>query len=36
MADVRKNTVQVYNPLTERWVLVDMVTGKIITNKKIP
>ena len=36
MAAVRKNMVQVYNPRTERWVLVDIVTGRIITNKKIP
>jgi len=36
MAAVRKNTVQVYNPRIERWVLVDKVTGRIITNKKSP
>ena len=34
MAAVWKNTVQVYNPRTERWVLIDEVAGRIITNKK--
>jgi len=36
MAAVRKNTIQVYNPRTERWVLIDSVAGRIITNKKSP
>ena len=36
MAAVRKNTVQVYNPRTGRWVLIDRVAGRIITNKKSP
>lgn len=36
MTAVRKNTVQVYNPGKERWVLIDRVAGRIITNKKSP
>lgn len=29
-----KNRVQVYNPLTKRWVKLDTTTGRIVDHKK--
>lgn len=31
-----KNRVQVFNPLTRRWVKLDTTTGRIIDHKKSP
>lgn len=32
----KKRYVQVYNPLTERWVKIDRETGKVVAHKKTP